>query len=76
MSRKAPRPNHQILEEASTWFVAFRGQDLGENARQEFHDWLKRSPEHIRAYLEIAAIYADIPAPAHGQTPPDLIAAG
>jgi transmembrane sensor len=74
MSRNIPRPNQQILEEASTWFVAFRSRDLAENARQQFQEWLKRSPEHIRAYLEIASIYADIPAPEHGYTPPELIA--
>lgn len=73
MSRKSSRPNQQILEEASTWFVTFRGQDSAANASRDFHDWLKRSPEHIRAYLEIAAIYADIPAPELGRTPLELI---
>lgn len=73
MVRKASRPNHQILEEASTWFVVFRSQNLADNARLEFQEWLKRSPEHISAYLEIASIYADIPAPEHGRTPPELI---
>src|SRR5688572_19796065 len=63
MSRKAPRANLQILEEASTWFVAFRSDPPDGRARQEFQDWLRRSPEHIRAYLEVASIYADIPSP-------------
>jgi transmembrane sensor len=71
---ETPRPNQQILEEASTWFVAFRSGDLDANARQQFHIWLKRSPEHIHAYLEIAAIYADIPVPESGHTPQELIA--
>jgi len=74
MSRKASRSNQQILEEASTWFVVLRDQNLGGHARKEFHGWLKRSPEHIRAYLEIAAIYADIPAPQDGYTSSELIA--
>ncbi|MEJ1961320.1 MAG: FecR domain-containing protein [Gammaproteobacteria bacterium] len=74
MSRQSPHANHQILEEASTWFVAFRSQELDESARREFQQWLKRSPEHIRAYLEIASTYADIPAPEGGRTPPELIA--
>lgn len=67
-------PNPQILEEASVWFVTFRTQVLTANASRDFHDWLKRSPEHIRAYLEIASIYADIPAPEQGRTPAELIA--
>src|SRR5688572_25910626 len=74
MSKKALRPNQQILEEASTWFVTFRSEAGGPHARQDFQDWLKRSPEHIRAYLEIAAVYADIPAPEPGGSPADLIA--
>jgi transmembrane sensor len=73
MGRKASRPNHQILEEASTWFAAFRSQELAATARQEFQEWLKRSPEHISAYLQIASIYADLPAPEDGRTPPELI---
>jgi transmembrane sensor len=74
MSRTAPGPNPQILEEASAWFVTFRSQDFTADTARDFHDWLKRSPEHIRAYLEIAAIYADIPAPEQGRTPAELIA--
>lgn len=71
---KAKNPvNNQILEEASCWFVTFRSQDLSEGTRQNFQDWLKRSPEHIRAYLEIASVYAYIPPPEHGRTPPELI---
>jgi transmembrane sensor len=73
MSRKMPGTNRQILEEASTWFVVLRGADLDDAARTEFQEWLKRSPEHIRAYLEIASTYADIPAPEGGRTPADLI---
>lgn len=75
MSRTAPRPNQQVLEEASAWFVTFRGQDVSGSAARDFQDWLKRSPEHIRAYLEIAAVYADIPAPEQMHTPAELIAA-
>jgi transmembrane sensor len=74
MRQKLSRPNQQILEEAAVWFATFRSQELAESARHEFQEWLKRSPEHIRAYLEIAATYADIPAPDEGRTPPELIA--
>jgi transmembrane sensor len=55
--------------------VTFRGQDVSGSTARDFHDWLKRSPEHIRAYLEIAAVYADIPAPEQMHTPAELIAA-
>lgn len=58
--------NRQILEEAAAWFVDFRVGDVGAAAREECHRWLRRSPEHIQAYLEIASTYAELPAPNPG----------
>src|SRR5277367_139876 len=56
-----PKLNRQILEEASEWFVDFRVGDIDAAARERFDEWLRRSPEHIRAYWEIAKIYVDLP---------------
>jgi transmembrane sensor len=49
--------NAQIYDEASTWFVDARAGDLDDASRREFDRWLRRSPEHLSAYLEIAAIW-------------------
>jgi transmembrane sensor len=57
----SPQSNHQILEEASDWFVDFRVGDVDGAARERFDEWLRRSPEHIRAYMEIAKIYVELP---------------
>lgn len=57
--------NRQILEEASAWFVDFRSGDATPAASGAFSEWLRRSPEHIRAYLQIAETYADVPALKH-----------
>jgi transmembrane sensor len=73
MSLQKSHLNEQIFEEASTWFVTFRVDDPGAAAREEFRDWIRRSPEHIRAYLEIAAVYADIPVPGDGRSAQELI---
>lgn len=54
--------NSQIVDEASSWFVECRAGDLDETARLEFDTWLRRSPEHLRAYLEAAAIWNEGPA--------------
>jgi transmembrane sensor len=54
--------NGQIIDEASFWFVQCRGGDLDESGRLEFDSWLRRSPEHLRAYLEVAAIWNEGPA--------------
>lgn len=52
-----PDLNRQILDEASAWFVEFRVGDADVECRAEFDRWLRQSPEHIRAYLEIARAY-------------------
>jgi transmembrane sensor len=58
MERKVPpKLNTQIYEEACDWFVEFRDDALDLNARREFDLWARRSPEHLAAYLEIAAIW-------------------
>jgi transmembrane sensor len=54
---KLPSHNAQIYTEASEWLVEFRAGDVGAQGRREFYEWLKTSPEHLRAYLELAAIW-------------------
>jgi transmembrane sensor len=54
--------NTQIVDEASSWFIECRAGDLDEAGRLELDTWLRRSPEHLRAYLEIAAIWNEGPA--------------
>ena len=54
--------NTQIVDEASSWFIECRAEDLDEAGRLELDTWLRRSPEHLRAYLEIAAIWNEGPA--------------
>ncbi|HEX3849127.1 MAG TPA: FecR domain-containing protein [Steroidobacteraceae bacterium] len=49
--------NTQIYEEACEWFMDSRAGDLDDAARSAFDCWLRKSPEHLRAYLEIAAIW-------------------
>jgi transmembrane sensor len=57
-----PKPNRQILDEASAWFVEFRVGDADLDSRAEFDRWLRQSPEHIRAYLETARAYHELSA--------------
>jgi len=57
----APPLNRQILEEASDWFVDFRVGDVDAAAGARFDEWVRRSPEHIRAYWEIAKTYVELP---------------
>jgi transmembrane sensor len=58
MDRQArSKMNNQIYEEACTWFVECRAGDLDDAGRREFDRWLRKSPEHLSSYLEIAAIW-------------------
>lgn len=76
MKAQRPELNRQVLEEASTWFVDFRLGDMDASARAQFDEWLRRSPEHIRAYMEIARTYVALPAlnPDGKLDEPELIA--
>ena len=51
----------EAIIEASAWFVEFRTGDPTTNTRARFNEWLRRSPEHIQAYLEVAAGWCELP---------------
>jgi len=57
---KTPAPlNKQIYEEACEWLIAFRTGPVGTDTKKQLDAWLRRSPEHVRAYLEVSAIWED-----------------
>jgi transmembrane sensor len=49
--------NRQINEEAARWFVEFRSGDIDDAGRRAFDAWMRASPEHLRAFIEIAALW-------------------
>jgi transmembrane sensor len=51
------RINRQINEEAAYWFVEFRTGDIDTAGRTAFDAWVRASPEHLRAFIEIAALW-------------------
>src|SRR5882724_4720513 len=53
--------NTQIYEEACEWFIECRAGDLDDATRYAFDCWLRKSPEHLNAYLELAAIWNEGP---------------
>jgi transmembrane sensor len=61
MSNRETNLKPDIVAEASAWFIEFRAGDITANARAKFHEWLRRSPEHIQAYIEVAAGWAELP---------------
>ncbi len=51
------RLNAQIYSEAAEWFVNCRSGALDDATRRKFDAWLRQSPQHLSAYLELAAIW-------------------
>jgi transmembrane sensor len=57
MTRSNSTVNIQILEEASDWFVEFSEGTVDAGGRAQFDSWLRRSPEHVQAYLKVTALW-------------------
>ncbi len=68
--------NRQIVEEAAAWLVDFSAGTDDRAARAAFDTWLRKSPEHVRAYLELLPVWEDgaQPLPSDGSDPAALIA--
>jgi transmembrane sensor len=54
--------NTQIYDEAGEWIVRHRTEELDVAARKRFDAWLRESPNHLRAYLELCTIWEELPA--------------
>jgi transmembrane sensor len=52
--------NTQIYEEASDWIVKNREGHLDAREKRRFDAWLRESPQNLRAYLEMSAIWEDV----------------
>jgi transmembrane sensor len=51
--------NHQISEEAAEWLVEFRTGQVSTSVRKEFDAWVRASPEHLRAFIEMAVLWRE-----------------
>jgi transmembrane sensor len=58
--------NKQIIEEAAEWFVEFSTGDANRTTKQAFDEWLRKSPEHVRVYLELLPLWEDAALPVPG----------
>jgi transmembrane sensor len=61
MNIRSSNTKPDIVAEASAWFIEFRAGDVTASDRARFDEWLRRSPEHIQAYLEVAAGWSELP---------------
>jgi transmembrane sensor len=60
-SRTRHSSNKQIIDEAAEWFVEFSTGEPDTHVRRAFDKWLRKSPEHVRAYLEMFPIWEAAP---------------
>jgi transmembrane sensor len=54
-----PKIRDEIIAEASAWFVEFNDNPEDQSIREAFDRWVRRSPEHVQAYLQISAHWED-----------------
>src|SRR5262245_43056024 len=57
-TRKA-KLSSQIIEEACSWFIEFGEGTVDGAGRRDFDEWLRRSPEHVKAYLHVSTFWED-----------------
>lgn len=56
----SPVADDTIACEAMDWFLRNREGALDEAGRVAFLDWMKRSPEHVRAYMRALALHRQV----------------
>lgn len=61
MATQGATTKPEAAAEAAAWFTEFRARDMTPGTRARFDDWLRQSPQHIQAYLEVAAGWAELP---------------
>lgn len=54
--------NTETYEQASDWIVKNREGHLGAQEKIRFDAWLRESPQNLRAYLEMSALWEDVAA--------------
>ena len=59
MEKRSAKISAEILEQASTWFVDFNENNVDRAGCEEFNAWLRRSPECVRAFLQVSAFWED-----------------
>jgi len=52
--------NKQVYEEASEWVVAVHVGEMHAAAREQLDAWFRRSPEHIRAFLQLSCLCEEL----------------
>jgi len=66
--------NELIVAQALEWFLAARANEITGQRREDFIDWLRASPAHVREYLALTGFTADLKTVASEfQTPTEVL---
>jgi transmembrane sensor len=57
--KSAQRVSPSARQEATEWFVLLREREVEPATREAFHEWLRRAPDNVHAYLRIIALWED-----------------
>jgi transmembrane sensor len=52
--------SNPIMDEAADWIATLRSGGDSPAAREQFAAWLCKSPEHVRAYLNLAGLWSEL----------------
>lgn len=52
-------PNDSIDEQAVAWFIRLRADNVGQQDKARFIDWLEQAAEHRSAFYEICVMWGD-----------------
>jgi len=52
--------SHSVIDASAEWVVEFSMSEPDLETRRAFDAWLRRSPEHVRAYIELLPLWDDV----------------
>lgn len=59
MRQQGANIHTHVLEQASDWFIHFHEGVATREDQGRFNEWLRRSPEHVQAYLQMTVLWED-----------------
>lgn len=60
MSRAEKGRSVRVREQAAEWLVAFDDGEIPLPEKRAFLGWLKQSPDHIKEFLQLSALHAEL----------------
>src|SRR5215467_10925309 len=59
-AKDGPASKSSLAEEAASWLLTLQSEELSPAQREEFVDWLRKSPRHISEMLRVCQLQRDL----------------